>query len=143
LDLTLQLSIGDSITGATALATATGLQDAAPYDIVVQSTPVSVGSGNVPIGGAVSKTVNLPPGLEAGWHRITFTSTYYTGDPALKTLWFRIDSIGTLLEISSADPGLARTGFDPNATSQIALAALIAGLGFLLISRRSRTRWSF
>ena len=53
-----------------------------------------------------------------------FTSTYYTGDPALKTLWFRIDSIGTLLEISSGDPGLARTGFDPNATSQIALAAL-------------------
>lgn len=134
-DLTLGINVGDPVAGAPATATANGLQEGADYTITVRSTPIIVGSGTVPAGGTVSQVVYIPAGLEAGWHSITFSSTFYTGVAFDKVLWFKIGADGTLLETSLTAPALAYTGSDPKGPISAAIVLLVIG-GMLVAKRR-------
>ena len=135
LELTLQLQIGDKVAGAPADVTASGLDPDADYDLVVRSTPQTVGVGTVPSNGVVTRTVTLPD-LEAGWHSLTFTSTWAGGGAAVAKVWLEVGADGTLLAISRTDPALANTGQDTTGTLVLGGMLFAAGLGLVAVRRR-------
>jgi LPXTG-motif cell wall-anchored protein len=135
LSLELELQIGGTVSGSSATATATGLQEGAAYDIVVRSTPQTLASGVVPAGGTVTRTVTLPA-LEAGWHSLTFTSTWNGGGAAVSRVWFEVGADGTLLRTSSTAPALADTGAEAAGTLFAAGILLLVGFGLVALRRR-------
>jgi uncharacterized repeat protein (TIGR02543 family) len=135
-NLTLNASTGQLVAGSTVAVVASGLQPTAPYSVVVQSTPQTIGSGNA-TAGAVNTSVTLPAGLEAGWHTLTFTSTAADGSAVSSVTYFKVSASGTLLATSSTIPAeLANTGFD--ALPYLATGAMLtlAGATILLFARR-------
>jgi hypothetical protein len=135
-NLTLNASTGQLVAGSTVAVVASGLQPTAPYSVVVQSTPQTIGSGNA-TAGAVNTSVTLPAGLEAGWHTLTFTSTAANGSAVSSVTYFKVSASGTLLATSSTIPTeLANTGFD--ALPYLATGAMLtlAGATILLFARR-------
>lgn len=136
LDLQLGFAIGDRVSGSEATATAEGLEEGEAFDIVVRSTPQTLAVGTVPAGGTVTRTVTLPT-LEAGWHSLTFTSTWAGGGAAVSRVWFQVGADGTLLRVSSSAPALANTGVDdPMSNLWIGATALLAGIGLVTLRRR-------
>lgn len=140
LDLKLDFSVGDQVSGSQATATAEGLEEGADFDIVVRSTPQTLAAGTVPTGGVVTRSVTLPT-LEAGWHSLTFTSTWAGGGTAVAKLWFQVGADGTLLAVSSSAPvGLANTGADIGGSVALASFALLLGFGMVAFRRRRSAR---
>lgn len=136
LELDLDLEVGEIVAGAQAVATASGLEEGEAFDIVVRSTPQTLAVGTVPAGGTVTRTVTLPT-LEAGWHSLTFTSTWAGGGAAVSRVWFQVGADGTLLRVSSSAPALANTGVDdPMSNLWIGATALLAGIGLVTLRRR-------
>ena len=135
LDLELDLEIGDQIEGSQATATATGLEEGEDYDVTVHSTPQQLAAGLVPTGGTVVEVVTLPT-LDAGWHRLVFTSTWAGGGAAVATVWFQVSPTGTLLAISYRNPALAATGQDASGTVFLASVMLLVGFGLIALRRR-------
>lgn len=136
LDLTLDLELGEQVSGSEATATASGLEEGADYDLVVRSTPQTVGVGTVPTGGTVVRTVTLPT-LEAGWHSLTFTSTWAGGGAAVAKVWFQVSATGTLLAVTYSQPNLAVTGAsDPSGNLWLGATALLLGIGMVAFRRR-------
>lgn len=139
LELTIDLSIGGTVEGSEATVTATGLQEGNSYTVVVHSTPQTLASDTVAVGGAVTRTVTLPA-LEAGWHLLTFSSTWASGGPAVARLWFQVSATGTLLATSRTDPALAYTGVDDlGGTLFLGATALLAGIAMIAVRRRRAT----
>ena len=136
LDLTLNLAIGSQVEGAPGTVTSEGLEEGAAYDLVVRSTPQTLGVGAVPAGGVVTRTVTLPK-LEAGWHSLTFTSTWATGGAAIARVWFQVSASGTLLATSATAPGLANTG-SANTGSTLFFGSLALTTGLALLAWRRR-----
>jgi hypothetical protein len=142
--LTLGINIGDDVDGAPVTATATGLQDGADYTIVLRSTPITLASGTAPVGGSLVSNMTIPAGLEAGWHSITLTSTWYTGVAFSKVVWFQVDANGKLVAISNTAPEddrLAFTGSNGDPTGAVAIAGAMFVLGTVLVlTRRRKTK---
>jgi hypothetical protein len=139
--LTLGINIGDDVDGAPVTATATGLQDGADYTIVLRSTPITLASGSAPVGGSLVSNMTIPAGLEAGWHSITLTSTWYTGVAFSKVVWFQVDANGKLVAISNTAPEdnrLAFTGSNGDPTGAVAVAGAVFVLGTVLVLTRRR-----
>ncbi|MEO5534589.1 MAG: LPXTG cell wall anchor domain-containing protein [Pseudolysinimonas sp.] len=139
LSLNLDIDLGDPVEGATVTATASGLGDGAGFSIVVHSTPQTLATGSVPAGGVLTSTATLPT-LEAGWHTLTFASTWASGNAAAAKLWFQVSSTGTLLAISRVDPSLANTGQDVSGSLFLGSVCLLAGLALVALRRRSAVR---
>lgn len=134
--LTLAAPTGGLVAGSSVAVVASGLQTTAPYTVVVQSTPQTIGSGNA-TAGAVNTSVTLPSGLEAGWHSLTFTSTGSNGSPVTSVTYFKVSASGTLLATSATIPAeLATTGFD--GLSYLATGGMLAlaGVTILFFARR-------
>lgn len=137
--LTINASTGQLVAGSTVAVAASGLQATAPYTVVVQSTPQTIGSGNA-VSGAVNTSVTLPAGLEAGWHTLTFSSTASDGSAVTSVAYFKVSASGTLLATASTLPAeLAQTGFDGMPYLFGGLALATAGAALLLIARRKRS----
>jgi hypothetical protein len=135
LDLELDLQIGGQVSGSQATGTATGLAEGADFDLIVRSTPQTLAAGTVPSGGTVTQVVTLPT-LEAGWHSLTFTSTWAAGGVATAKVWFQVSESGTLLAVSRVDPALAATGQDVGGTVFLAATSLLAGFALVALRRR-------
>ena len=135
IDLDIDLEPGDLVEGGEVTVTASGLQEGADFDLTVRSTPQVLARGAVPIGGTVIRTVALPK-LEAGWHSLTFTSTWANGKPAVGRVWFLVSSTGTLLQVSNHPPNLATTGAGIAGSLTLASLALLTGLGLVALRRR-------
>lgn len=137
--LTIGAATGGVVAGSSVAITASGLQTTAAYSVVVQSTPQTIGSGNA-VAGAVSSSVTLPSGLEAGWHTLTFTSTAADGSAVESKVYFQVSASGTLLATTSTIPAeLANTGF--NSAPYLATGAVLAFAGavLMLFARRRQT----
>jgi LPXTG-motif cell wall-anchored protein len=134
--ITLGASQGQLVAGSSVGISASGLQATAPYTVVVQSTPQTLGTGNA-VSGAVNTSVTLPSNLGAGWHTLTFSSTASDGSPMTSVLYFEVSSTGTLLATSSTKPAaLANTGFDGMPFIASGVALMILGAGVMLVTRR-------
>jgi hypothetical protein len=119
LDLDLALEVGDTVAGADVNVSASGLQPATSWDLVLRSTPITLDFGTVGDGGSVASTVTIPAGLEPGWHTLTLTGTGADGKTYQRVASFLIAADGTLgeaviygevTEVALADTGLAAAG---------------------------------
>ena len=139
--ITLGAAQGQLVAGSSVAIVANGLQAAAPYSVIVESTPQLLTPANATAtNGAVNTTVTLPSNLGAGWHTLTFSSTAADGSAVTSVLYFEISSTGTLLGTSTTKPAtLAQTGFDGLPLTAAALALLILGAGSTVLARRRRT----
>lgn len=140
-NLTINASTGQLVAGSTVAVVASGLQATAPYEVVVRSTPQTIGTGNA-VSGAVNTSVTLPAGLEAGWHSLTFSSTAADGSAMTSVAYFKVSASGTLLATSTTIPAeLANTGVD-SASAILLLAGglslALVGAEMFMISRRKR-----
>jgi hypothetical protein len=142
IDIDFGIGVGDPVAGGEVTVTAHRLLAGADFDLTVRSTPQVLAQGIVPGNGTVIRTATLPT-LAAGWHSLTFTSTWGDGVGAIWRVWFLVSSTGTLLEISStapttgtAAPGLANTGGDVTGSLLLGSVTLLAGLGLVALRRR-------
>jgi hypothetical protein len=131
----LQAAIGDSITGAGVEFIATGMSPNTAWSLVVRSTPQTLSSGLVPSAGFVLDAVNLPGGLSAGWHSLTWAGTGVQGNTVLTSLWFEVSETGLLVETRSTPPDTDNPGESVSAGQVVAssLGSLAStGAGFFL-----------
>lgn len=140
-ELTINASTGQLVAGSSVAIVASGLQATAPYEVVVRSHPQTIGTGNA-VSGAVSTSVTLPAGLEAGWHSLTFSSTAADGSPLTSVAYFKVSATGTLLATSTTIPAeLANTGIDSANGFMLlsgGLSIALIGAVMLMIARRKR-----
>lgn len=140
--LNLGITTGQTVAGSNVSISASGLQTTAPYEVVLRSTPITLASGNAS-NGAVTTSVTIPSGLEAGWHSITFSSTASDGSTVTSVTYFKVSSSGTLLASTNSMPAeLANTGI--NSASGISLLAgglslALVGAELYMIARRKRS----
>ena len=138
-NVSLEASVGELVAGTPVNFSATGLQDSAPYNLVVRSTPQTIAFGNA-VGGTITSTGVIPTGLEAGWHTLTFTSTAADGSAVSSVTYFKVSPAGVLLEKTSSMPGeLAYTGSDMPPFSG-AIALVLFGAILLSVSLLSRPK---
>lgn len=137
--ISINVAIGGLVEGSTASISAGGLQQSAPYNVVVRSTPQTIGTGTA-VAGVVDTSVTLPAGLEAGWHTLTFSSTAADGSAVTEVMYFKVSEAGTLLSTSNTVPAeLAYTGSDSQGQFETALACLAIGIalvGFQVVRRK-------
>lgn len=132
----LTAALGQSVFGAPAPYSASGLQVGSSYDITVRSTPQIIAQGTVPAGGTVTGSATIPAGLPAGWHTITFTTTAANGTETKDVVWFKIDASGNLLSKSETQPAeLAYTPAPPTQYWFWAMLILALGLGAFIYGR--------
>lgn len=137
IDLAMSATVGMLVAGSSVQYSASGLQNGAPYSVVVRSTPKVLSSGTA-IGGSVNNSATIPSGLGAGWHSLTFTSMAANGSIVNQVIYFEVSENGRLLAKTSVMPAeLALTG-GPDVTSVgiAAAMALLSGLVFALFRRR-------
>lgn len=122
--------IGEVITGAPVSIESGGLKAAAPYDVVLRSTPQTIANGKTSAQGTVEEQTKIPAGLEPGWHSITLTSLKSDGTEFQKAIYFQVTETLMLEEISPVAPSeaqkqealvndpefYARMGIDPAGT---------------------------
>jgi hypothetical protein len=138
-NIALGFGIGDPVAGGTATVTAGGMLPGADYTIILRSSPILLGSGQVAVDGSILRTVTIPSGLEAGWHSITLTSTAGNGSPYVKVIWFFIGANGALTAVTSTDPTdvLAYTGSEPP-SGAIAIGTALFFAGLVIVGTRRR-----
>ncbi|MFM2384376.1 MAG: hypothetical protein RL166_250 [Actinomycetota bacterium] len=129
--------IGDVVTGKTVKIASGGLKAAAPYDVVLRSTPQTIANGKTSAQGTVDEQAKIPAGLEPGWHSITLTSQKSDGTEFQKAIYFQVTETLMLEEVSTEPPTeaerqealvndpefYARMGIDPAGTVTPAAAA--------------------
>jgi protein-tyrosine phosphatase len=104
----------------------------ATYDIVVHSTPVTVGSVTTDASGSANYTLTVPSGLPAGAHTVQFVDANGTVGASLA---FTISSLANAGSSSS----LSNTGTDSKLGIELGLL-LIAGGSMLVFAFRRRPR---
>lgn len=141
-NISLSATPGQTVAGSSVAVSASGLQSSAPYTVVVQSTPQTIGSGTA-VNGAVSTNVTIPSGLEPGWHTLTFSSTAADGSPIVSVTYFKVSASGTLLATANTVPTeLANTGINTAAGIFLLVGGAslaLVGAELLLIARRKRS----
>lgn len=123
--ITLSAQPGQPVAGSNVAYSAEGLTYESAWTLVVASTPTTIASGTVPLGGSIGGTATMPSNLAQGWHTITLTAVNYDGAPVVKTLYFEVDANGNLVKTSE----LAQTG-----ESSETLPLLIGGAAIFLLA---------
>ena len=123
--ITMSAQPGQPVAGSSLAYTSEGLTYNTAWTLVVASTPTTIASGTVPLGGSISGTATMPNiTYAAGWHTITLTAVDYAGKPAVKVISFEVDANGNLIKTSD----LAYTGDNPQT-----LPLLIGGAASFLL----------
>ena len=140
LDLSMNATVGMYVAGSGVEFTAEGLQNSAPFTVILRSTPQTLSQG-VATNGYVSSSATIPGGLSAGWHSLTFTSTAANGTVVKEVMYFKVSDSGMLLSKTTDTPAeLAYTGTSHvEGMSLTALMLLSLGLVLLRIRRRARS----
>lgn len=123
--ITLSAQPGQPVAGSNIAYSAEGLTYESAWTLVVASTPTTIASGNVPLGGSIGGTAVMPSNLAQGWHTVTLTAVNYDGAPVVKVVYFEVDANGNLVKTSE----LAQTG----ETSET-LPLLIGGAAIFLLA---------
>lgn len=146
-EMNLDAQIGDIAAGSEVTFGAHGLKEGAEYALVLHSTPITLAAGSVTVSHSILGTAVIPTGLEAGWHSLTLSSTWFSQlavDGFQRTIWFLIDANGRLLQISALAPAagsLAYSGStDPSGSFLLAAAALAFGFGMVWSRARRKVR---
>ncbi len=137
LDLELQFVKGDIYSGSTALATGLGLDSFSPYSLVMVESGLVLLEGETDEVGEFSDEIVVPvEACSPGRYELRLSAVAEDGDIGTSA-WVEIGAGCVVLEIrSSAWPTeLAQTGTD-SPVPAVAFAALLAGLGALLVTRR-------
>lgn len=146
ISLNLDLATGATVTNADVSYGAAGLQSGTTWSLVVKSTPQTIATGTSS-GSVISGTAQIPAGLSAGWHSITFTGVNTSGATISHAIFFEVSTTGTLAQTTSVNPEssattssssnskLASTGM-AHQPIYIALLALVFG-GLLITLRRT------
>lgn len=143
-EIVLGFEVDDSVAGATADVAGTGLSSGSSYEVIVESTPQTVGGGTIGATLVLDDTVIMPSNLDPGWHSITLSGRFYDGSALNRVLWFLIAADGTLADVSptapadvpSPDGGLAATGVE--IAGPVGFGALLLAAGALVLLRRRR-----
>ncbi|SDI76882.1 hypothetical protein SAMN05444157_0069 [Frankineae bacterium MT45] len=157
-DVAFGFKVGQKADGATVVVTGTGLAPNSVLDVVMHSTPVSLGSVTTDSDGTVRTSLNLPASIEPGTHRLIVNGKGADGAELSSTWYFQVDKSGVATRLASApsssppqwgpppgmgpvDPSLVRVGdftFKPYLLSahpkaaldtQVATFTLVAVLG--------------
>ena len=138
--LDIDVTVGDTVAGATVEVSAEGLLVGSAYAVVVRSTPTTIASGHATSTGTVSdSTGRMPSGLAAGPHTVTFTGTDADGRAVSRVAYLTVSDTGTVtyLSYSAAESILlAETGFEVAPFGAAALLLLVAGVVLMLRRRR-------
>ncbi|MEY2698546.1 MAG: hypothetical protein RL720_502 [Actinomycetota bacterium] len=135
--LNLELSTGATVANSVVAYGASGLQNNSSWSLVLRSTPQTLISGTF-TSTLLSGSTQIPAGLSAGWHSITFTGVTSSGATISHAVWFEVSSTGTLLQTSGTGPsnpvsseavGLAHTGVSAGSLSPLA-GLLLVVMGF-------------
>jgi hypothetical protein len=143
-ELTLNFSVGSS--DLTLGASAAGLAPGSGWSLELHSTPTVIGSGVVAGDGTFFSTVRIPAGTPAGAHELILSGVSPSGVAVTAHAWFTLGRNGRILAISLIGPtpelaALASTGApDVSGAVLVALLALLAGTGMLVIRRRRTGR---
>lgn len=146
INLVLDAAIGDAVAGAPSEVTATGLKAGTSWNLVLRSTPITLKTGKVGSSGSITATVNIPSGLEPGWHTLTLTGVGTDGKTYSRVLRFEIDSNGNLAsatvldDIKSTSASLANTGSNSDSLALIALLMVALGVVVVFSARRKATK---
>ncbi|MCW2507087.1 MAG: hypothetical protein JWP68_235 [Modestobacter sp.] len=119
---------GKVTVGAQVTLSGSGYQPGSVVELVVYSTPVSLGSVVADANGAFSATVTLPASMANGTHHLVSVGVDADGNPR-----YLVSEI-----IVSGGTGLAYTGFSPAPYIGGGLVALLAGAGLIVAGRRRR-----
>jgi hypothetical protein len=114
--------------GAQVTLSGSGYQPGSVVELVVYSTPVSLGSVVADANGAFSATVTLPASMANGKHHLVSVGVDAAGNPR-----YLVSEI-----IVSGGTGLAYTGFSPAPYLGGGAALLLAGAGLIVAGRRRR-----
>lgn len=145
IDIVLTAELGDIVAGAPAEVSASNLKVGTEWELVLRSTPIILESGTVGLTGSISANVNIPSGLEPGWHTITLTGVGVDGKIYKRVLRFEIAVDGTLgtaaslgdIQVSNAS--LANTGSSSAALALLALLMVAAGVFITVANRKKMT----
>lgn len=136
LDVRLDGAVGAPARGMALEGTATGLRPAAAVSLVVESTPVVVGSSIGDALGAASVFGSLPA-LDAGTHHAVLRGTALDGTAVAVRLAFGVGADGTITWIGHAVPGgLPATGAGAGSTGALAALGVLTGFALVLLRRR-------
>lgn len=142
-DLQLDAQVGDLFEGSPVNYGAEHLQSGSDWTLTLHSNPVVLASGQADALGLVSGTVDLPAGVEAGWHSLILEGTGIDGNPVTSTVWVEVTANGTIAAIQTTEPvtptpeptpaaaEVAYTG--ANVMGTLGLGAGILALGALVL----------
>jgi uncharacterized repeat protein (TIGR02543 family) len=137
--MSIQVPVGQSIDNAPVALEADGLKVNTGYTVTVHSTPQIIDQGTI-WSGRLSTTVQIPAGLEAGWHRLVIEGTAADGTPWVEENYFKVSPGGILLATSEVVPAeLAVTGA-PDSSGTITLSVVLLSVGLLLSAGAYRLR---
>lgn len=91
----LQIEPGDTVADAPVDVVVEGLKDQSKYTITVRSTPIIVEQGKI-FNSRLKTYINIPKGLEPGWHSITIEAVAADGTPWKDVMYFEITANGKL-----------------------------------------------
>ena len=111
LDLRVDLSIGSTVAGRSAILQAAGLQPNSEVFIQVFSTPQTIGAGIADSNGSAAIQTELPAGLPPGVHTILATGIGPDGSPVQSIGALEID--GNDVVTALAPPGQLSSPMDP------------------------------
>ena len=111
LDLRVDLSIGSTVAGRSAVLQAAGLQPNSEVFIQVFSTPQTIGAGVADSNGNAAIQTELPAGLPPGVHTIVATGIGPDGSPVQSIGALEID--GSDVVTALAPPGQVSSPMDP------------------------------
>jgi hypothetical protein len=138
--LDLGLNVGDAVADAPVEVTAEGLLADSEYTVVVRSIPITIGSGSATNTGTVSGVIGqMPSGLTAGPHTVTFTGTDANGIAITRVAYLTVSDTGTVTYLSytaAESLTLAETGFEAAPFGAAALLLLVAGVALMVRRRR-------
>jgi hypothetical protein len=106
--------------------------------IILESTPINIGTAKANAGGSLSEVVHVPATLPLGAHTLLVVMPNMTCSLHTQATDAGVDSVSATKVTAKSDGDLASTGFEAAAASAIAVALIGGGIMFVLIGRRRR-----
>jgi hypothetical protein len=117
----------------------TGFLPGSTIELIVYSTPISLGSITAGPDGTFTAEVTIPAGLAAGTHHLVATGVDQNGNVRNLVIEVAVDAAGAGTVQNVRERGLASTGASIALPVGGGLLALLAGGGLLVASRRRGT----
>ncbi|MGY2067910.1 hypothetical protein [Blastococcus sp. SYSU DS0619] len=122
--------------GEKLVLTGSGFLPGSTVELIVYSTPISLGSVIAGPDGTFTATVTLPEDLAVGTHHLVATGVDQFGNVRNLVIDVTVDAAGAGTVTQIRDAGLASTGADVALPLAGGAAALLLGGGLLVASRR-------